>query len=57
MPLVAQVDKMLVSQKKSMEFARARASDLAHGLKTPLSVLGTLSDRVRGKGDAAIPPT
>lgn len=52
MPLVAEVDEMLAWQKKSIEFARARASDLAHGLKTPLSVLGTLSDRIRNKGDA-----
>lgn len=52
MPLVAEVDEMLAWQKKSIEFARARAADLAHGLKTPLAVLGTLSDRLRHKGDS-----
>jgi signal transduction histidine kinase len=51
MPLVAEVDEMLAWQRKSIEFARARASDLAHGLKTPLSVLGTLSGRIRESGD------
>ena len=51
MPLVGEVDEMLAWQRKSIEFARARAADLAHGLKTPLSVLATLSDRLREKGD------
>ncbi len=51
MPLVGEVEALLASQQKSMEFARARAADLAHGLKTPLSVLAALSDRLREKGD------
>src|SRR5690606_34227473 len=36
---------------KSIDFARARASDLAHGLKTPLSVLKTLGATLAEKGD------
>jgi signal transduction histidine kinase len=52
MPLVAEMNDLLASQAKSMEFARARAADLAHGLKTPLSVLTGVADRLRENGDA-----
>ena len=55
MPLVGEVDEMLACQRKSMEFARARAADLAHGLKTPLSVLRTLAARIADKGDGEKP--
>jgi len=52
MPLVAEMNELLASQAKSMDFARARAADLAHGLKTPLSVLAGVADRLRENGDA-----
>ncbi|HEY8596515.1 MAG TPA: HAMP domain-containing sensor histidine kinase [Devosiaceae bacterium] len=52
LPLVAGVNGLLASQEKSMQFARARAADLAHGLKTPLSAVGTIAERLRAKGDA-----
>lgn len=51
LPLVGGVNDLLRTQEKSMEFARARAADLAHGLKTPLSVLGTVADDLRERGD------
>lgn len=51
-PLVAQVNTMLAEQRASLEFARARASDLAHGLRTPLSALQATADRLRKLGDA-----
>ncbi|GGE03776.1 ATPase [Aureimonas endophytica] len=54
LPLVGEVNELLVSQGKSMEFARARAADLAHGLKTPLAVLGTLEYELGEKGEDAI---
>lgn len=50
-PLVAEVNELLAAQQKSLEFARRRASDLAHGLKTPLSVLETVAQSLRESGD------
>ena len=34
----------MMSERAAVERARARAADLAHGLKTPLTVLGQISD-------------
>ena len=51
-PLVAEVNDLLRTQGKSMEFARARAADLAHGIKTPLAVLETVAEKLRKNGDA-----
>jgi signal transduction histidine kinase len=51
LPLVVEVNDLLQSQAAAIAFARARASDLAHGLKTPLSVLATTADALRAKGD------
>ena len=51
LPLVNGVNELLQSQEKSVQFARTRAADLAHGLKTPLSVLGTVSQRLLDRGD------
>jgi len=53
MPLVAEVNELLSLRDKSVEFARARAADLAHGLKTPLQVLTATTDRLRKAGDRA----
>lgn len=52
LPLVGEVNELLVQQQKSMEFARTRAADLAHGLKTPLSVLRNLAADMKDTGDA-----
>jgi len=52
LPLVGEVNELLAQQQTSIDFARARASDLAHGLKTPLSVLQTLGADLARKGDA-----
>ena len=51
MPLVVEVNDLLVSQAASIAFARARAADLAHGLKTPLSVLATTATALEDKSD------
>lgn len=51
LPLVGEVNELLAQQQKSIDFARARASDLAHGLKTPLSVLQGLGTSLAQKGD------
>jgi signal transduction histidine kinase len=50
-PLVQEVNDLLDAQDVAIERARARAADLAHGLKTPLTVLATRAERVRKNGD------
>jgi signal transduction histidine kinase len=51
-PLVSEIDALLASQSTSIEFARQRAADLAHGLKTPLAVLGHVAEALRAEGQA-----
>ncbi|MCB1489227.1 MAG: HAMP domain-containing histidine kinase [Bauldia sp.] len=53
-PLAAEVDALLDAREAQVDRARARASDLAHGLKTPLQVLSGDVDRLRDKGETAI---
>jgi signal transduction histidine kinase len=55
MPLVAETNELLAAQDEAIEVARTRAGNLAHGLKTPLAVMGTYSRRLRreGNGDLA----
>ncbi len=50
-PVVSEVNALLSLQQKSMDFARSRASDLAHGLKTPLAVLGTIAYELEEGGN------
>ena len=52
LPLVAEVNELLSLRDRSVAFARARAADLAHGLKTPLQVLTATADRLRGTDPA-----
>lgn len=49
--VVQQVNELLDAQEATITFARERASDLAHGLKTPLAVLSATSARLRESGD------
>ncbi len=49
-PLAAEVDALLEARDRQVESARARAADLAHGLKTPLQVLSGDIDRLRAQG-------
>ncbi len=51
MPVVQEVNALLATQHRLIDFARARAADLAHVLKTPLAVLGTVSDQLRDRRD------
>lgn len=53
-PLAAEVDLLLESQERQIARARARAADLAHGMKTPLQVLEGDVDRLKRKGENAI---
>lgn len=49
-PLVAELNALLEARERSVERARAWTADLAHGLKTPLSVLATDAERLRRAG-------
>jgi signal transduction histidine kinase len=53
-PLAAEVDALLGARETQIESARARAADLAHGLKTPLQVLASDVAKLRAKGDTEI---
>ncbi len=45
-PLVDEVNALLADQEASIARARARAGDLAHGLKTPLTVLNSVARQI-----------
>jgi signal transduction histidine kinase len=50
-PLVGELNGLLHARERQLERARQRASNLAHGLKTPLTVMKTLAQNLRNKGD------
>ncbi len=52
-PLAAEVDALIDARERDVARARARAADLAHGLKTPLQALNGEAARLRAAGDAA----
>lgn len=54
MPLAEEVDALLEARERQIAKARARAGDLAHGLKTPLQVLSGDVERLRMKGEVEI---
>lgn len=54
MPLAEEVNHLLEAQDKTIERARASAADLAHGLKTPLTVLGADARLLRQRGETEI---
>lgn len=56
-PLAAEVDALLDAQEAMVEGARSRAADLAHGLKTPLTVLETEAHRLATAGHTAAAAT
>ena|SRR5215217_5310244 len=49
-PLVDEVNALLAERQSLAERGRQRASDLAHGLKTPLAALHGIAMRLRDKG-------
>ncbi len=51
MPLINEVNELLDTQDKSISFARTRASNLAHGLKTALTVLNSEIENIRKSGN------
>ena len=54
MPLVSAVNSLLDAQAEAMESAKTRAADLAHGLKTPLTVLIADAAKLRQSGATAV---
>jgi signal transduction histidine kinase len=54
MPLIAETNALLEAQDEALDLARTRASNLAHGLKTPLAVMATHSRHLRRRGDDAL---
>lgn len=51
-PLVREINDLLDAQEVALAQARARAADLAHGLKTPLTVLAEDARRLAEAGHA-----
>jgi len=50
-PLVAEVNELLALQEQSIDFARERAADLAHGLKTSLTLMNGQAFELRRAGN------
>jgi signal transduction histidine kinase len=53
-PLATEVDALLSARELQIEKAKARAADLAHGLKTPLQVLAGDIARLEAKGETML---
>jgi signal transduction histidine kinase len=53
-PLAAEVDSLLDAQDATLERARAHAADLAHGLKTPLTILADDARQLRVRGETEV---
>ncbi|MBB4051318.1 signal transduction histidine kinase [Devosia subaequoris] len=52
-PLVNEINALLGEREETLEKARQRASDLAHGLKTPLAALQGVTHQLREQGQSA----
>ncbi len=50
-PLTDEVNALVAAREQQLENARKRASNLAHGLKTPLAVMLTIANELRSKGN------
>lgn len=53
-PLAGELDGLLAAREAQVASARARAGDLAHGLRTPLQVLAGDVERLRARGETEI---
>jgi len=54
LPLAREIDTLLDARERQIEKARARAADLAHGLKTPLQLLSSDAERLKAKGETQL---
>jgi signal transduction histidine kinase len=53
-PLAGEINRLLDAQEKALARARSRATDLAHGLNTPLQVLSADIRTLREKGEVGL---
>lgn len=53
-PLVDDLNALIVRREAQLTSARARAGDLAHGLKTPLAVLDTVARELEEQGSGGM---
>lgn len=53
-PLAAEINRLLDAQEKALARARTRATDLAHGLNTPLQVLSGDIRALRQRGEGKL---
>jgi signal transduction histidine kinase len=51
-PLADEVNALVAARETQLESARKRASNLAHGLKTPLSVMQAIANELKQKGQS-----
>lgn len=51
-PLAEEVNALVAAREQQLENARKRASNLAHGLKTPLAVMLAIANELRATGQA-----
>ena len=49
-PLVDEMNALLNARKNELDRARLRAGNMAHGLKTPLTVMSAVADELAAKG-------
>ncbi|WP_289052997.1 HAMP domain-containing sensor histidine kinase [uncultured Aliiroseovarius sp.] len=54
LPLIEEVNQLLDANAEALKRARSRAGDLAHGLKTPLTILLGVERKLRRGGNAAL---
>jgi signal transduction histidine kinase len=54
MPLIGALNGLLESRENQLERARHRAGNLAHGLKTPLTVMQSIAEDLEDKGETQI---
>ena len=53
-PLVGDLNALLDQREQTVNRARAKAGDLAHGLKTPLAVLAQEAERAAAAGQTEL---
>ena len=53
-PLVSEINNLLMAERAAVGRARARAADLAHGLKTPLTILSQISETLAATQNRAV---
>jgi signal transduction histidine kinase len=55
-PLVTELNQLLSDREERVTRALTKAGDLAHGLKTPLTLLNQQAERAKAEGRPRLPP-